>query len=89
MDGMKLWLYIIVMGVMNWLNFIDLVFCWFGCFDCEIDIGVSDEVGRFEVLRIYIKNMKFDEVVDLEKIFKEMYGYVGVDLVVFFIEVVF
>ena len=40
----------------------------FGRFDREIDIGVPDETGRLEVLRIHTKNMKLDENVDLEAI---------------------
>ena len=40
----------------------------FGRFDREIDIGVPDETGRLEVLRIHTKNMKLEENVDLEAI---------------------
>ena len=32
-----------------------------GRFDREIDIGVPDEVGRLEVLRIHTKKMKLAE----------------------------
>ncbi len=42
----------------------------FGRFDREIDIGVPDETGRLEVLRIHTKNMKLDDNVDLEAIAK-------------------
>ena len=42
----------------------------FGRFDREIDIGVPDETGRLEVLRIHTKNMKLEENVDLEVIAK-------------------
>ena len=42
----------------------------FGRFDREIDIGVPDEIGRLEVVRIHTKNMKLDENVDLEAIAK-------------------
>ena len=33
----------------------------FGRFVREIDIGVSDETGRLEILRIHTKNMKLAE----------------------------
>jgi ATP-dependent 26S proteasome regulatory subunit len=33
----------------------------FGRFDREIDIGVPDEIGRLEVLRIHTKNMKLSD----------------------------
>jgi len=37
------------------------------CVACrEIDIGVPDETGRLEVLRIHTKNMKLDDEVSLE-----------------------
>ena len=42
----------------------------FGRFDREIDIGVPDETGRLEVIRIHTKNMKLDDNVDLEAIAK-------------------
>jgi transitional endoplasmic reticulum ATPase len=33
------------------------------CADREIDIGVPDETGRLEVMRIHTKNMKLDDEV--------------------------
>ncbi|KMT14095.1 hypothetical protein BVRB_4g079200 [Beta vulgaris subsp. vulgaris] len=68
------------MGATNRPNSIDPALRRFGRFDREIDIGVFDEVGRLEVLHIHMKNMKLAEDVDLEKISKETYGYVGADL---------
>ena len=35
-----------------------------GRFDSEIDIGVPDEVGRLEVLRVHTKNMKLSDNVN-------------------------
>lgn len=52
----------------------------FGRFDREIDIGVPDEIGRMEVLRIHTKNMKLHENVDLAAIAKDTHGFVGADL---------
>ena len=48
--------------------------CRFGRFDREIDVGVPDETGRLEVVRIHTKNMKLDENVDLEAIAKDTHG---------------
>ncbi|MCQ2818564.1 MAG: hypothetical protein MJ252_14945 [archaeon] len=45
-----------------------------------MDIGVPDETGRMEILRIHTKNMKLAEDVDLAKIAKDSHGYVGADL---------
>ncbi len=49
---------------------IDAALRRFGRFDREIDIGVPDETGRLEVVRIHTKNMKLDDNVDLEAIAK-------------------
>ncbi|KAK4370571.1 hypothetical protein RND71_010046 [Anisodus tanguticus] len=80
MDGLKSRAHVIVMGATNRPNSIDPALRRFGRFDREIDIGVPDEVGRLEVLRIHTKNMKLAEEVDLERISKDTHGYVGADL---------
>ncbi|CAL5227564.1 g10557 [Coccomyxa viridis] len=80
MDGMKSRAHVIVMGATNRPNSIDAALRRFGRFDREIDIGVPDEIGRLEVVRIHTKNMKLDENVDLEAIAKDTHGYVGADL---------
>ncbi|KAF6140192.1 hypothetical protein GIB67_000240 [Kingdonia uniflora] len=80
MDGLKSRAHVIVMGATNRPNSIDPALRRFGRFDREIDIGVPDEVGRLEVLRIHTKNMKLSEDVDLENISKNTHGYVGADL---------
>jgi transitional endoplasmic reticulum ATPase len=51
-----------------------------GRFDREIDIGVPDEVGRMEILRIHTKNMKLAPDVELEQVAKSTHGFVGSDL---------
>uniref|UniRef100_A0ACD5WW48 Uncharacterized protein n=1 Tax=Avena sativa TaxID=4498 RepID=A0ACD5WW48_AVESA len=80
MDGMKARAHVIVMGATNRPNSIDPALRRFGRFDREIDIGVPDEVGRLEVLRIHTKNMKLSEDVNLELVSKDTHGYVGADL---------
>merc|ERR1711871_1344163 len=80
MDGMKKRSHIIVMGATNRPNSIDPALRRFGRFDREIDIGVPDEVGRLECLRIHTKNMKLSEDVDLEEVSKQTHGHVGADL---------
>ena len=54
----------IVMGATNRPNNIDPVLRILGRFDREIEIGVPDEVGRLEVLRMHTKNMKLAEEVN-------------------------
>ncbi|KAF2300632.1 hypothetical protein GH714_014803 [Hevea brasiliensis] len=80
MDGLKSRAHVIVIGATNRPNSIDPALRRFGRFDREIDIGVPDEVGRLEVLRIHTKNMKLSDEVDLERIAKDTHGYVGADL---------
>jgi len=80
MDGMKGRGQVIIIAATNRPNSIDTALRRFGRFDREIDIGVPDEIGRIEVLRIHTKNMKLDEEVELGSIAKETHGYVGADL---------
>jgi transitional endoplasmic reticulum ATPase len=80
MDGLKGRGQVVVIAATNRPNTIDPALRRFGRFDREIDIGVPDEVGRMEVLRIHTRNMKLDEDVDLASIAKETHGYVGADL---------
>ncbi|KAF5751564.1 cell division cycle protein 48 [Tripterygium wilfordii] len=80
MDALKSRAHVIVIGATNLPNSIDPALRRFGRFDKEIDIGVPDEVGRLEVLRIHTKNMKLSDDVDLERIAKDTHGYVGADL---------
>uniref|UniRef100_A0A452YWF7 Uncharacterized protein n=1 Tax=Aegilops tauschii subsp. strangulata TaxID=200361 RepID=A0A452YWF7_AEGTS len=80
MDGLKSRAHVIVMGATNRPNSIDPALRRFGRFDREIDIGVPDEVGRLEVLRIHTKNMKLAEDVELEHVSRDTHGYVGADL---------
>jgi transitional endoplasmic reticulum ATPase len=80
MDGLKSRAHVIVMGATNRPNSIDAALRRFGRFDREIDIGVPDEVGRLEVLRIHTRNMKLAEDVDMEAVSRDTHGYVGADL---------
>lgn len=80
MDGMKNRGQVIVIGATNRPNTIDGALRRFGRFDREIDIGVPDEIGRMEILRIHTRNMKLDKDVDIEEIAKDTHGYVGADL---------
>lgn len=80
MDGMKKRSNVVVIGATNRPNTIDPALRRFGRFDREIDIGVPDENGRLEILRIHSRNMKLDDDVDFEKIAKETHGFVGADI---------
>ncbi|CAJ1037804.1 Cell division protein 48 (CDC48), N-terminal domain [Leishmania utingensis] len=80
MDGMKSRSQVIVMAATNRQNTIDPALRRFGRFDRELDIGVPDEIGRLEIIRIHTKNMKLAEDIDLEKVAKDSHGFVGADL---------
>merc|ERR1719194_68688 len=80
MDGLKARSHVVVIGATNRPNSIDTALRRFGRFDREVDIGVPDENGRLEVMRIHTKNMKLTDDVDLEQLAKETHGYVGADL---------
>ncbi|CAK0830060.1 unnamed protein product [Prorocentrum cordatum] len=66
MDGMKGRSQTVVIAATNRPNTIDQALRRFGRFDRELDIGVPDDNGRLEVLRIHTKNMKLAPDVKLE-----------------------
>jgi len=80
MDGLKGRSNVIVIGATNRQNSIDPALRRFGRFDREIDIGVPDENGRLEILKIHTRSMKLDEDVDLLELAKQGHGMVGADL---------
>jgi transitional endoplasmic reticulum ATPase len=80
MDGLKGRGHVVVLAATNRPNSIDPALRRFGRFDRELDIGVPDEVGRMEILRIHTKNMKLSEDVDLAEVAKQTHGYVGADM---------
>jgi len=80
MDGLKSRSNVVIMGATNRPNSIDPALRRFGRFDREIDIGVPDDNGRLEIMRIHTRNMKLDDDVDLENISGQTHGFVGADL---------
>merc|ERR1712070_998367 len=80
MDGLKQRASVVVIGATNRPNSIEGALRRFGRFDRELDIGVPDDNGRLEILRIHTKNMKLGTDVKLEDIAANTHGYVGADL---------
>lgn len=76
MDGIKDRQHVVVIAATNRPNSIDKALI----FDKELDIGVPDEIGRMEILRILTKNMKLAEDVELGSIAKNTHEFVGSDL---------
>lgn len=80
MDGIKGRSSVVVIAATNRPNTIDPALRRFGRFDREIDIGVPDENGRLEILRIKTRDMKLADDVNLEAIAKQTHGFVGADV---------
>jgi transitional endoplasmic reticulum ATPase len=80
MDGIKGRQHVVVIAATNRPNSIDQALRRFGRFDRELDIGVPDEIGRMEILRIHTIIMKMAEDVELSVVAKDTHGFVGADL---------
>lgn len=84
MDGLKGRGEVIVIGATNRVNALDPALRRPGRFDREIEIGVPDENGRFEILQIHSRGMPLtaegEGKVDLQHLAKITHGFVGADL---------
>lgn len=80
MDGLKARGKVVVIGATNRPNAIDPALRRPGRFDREIEIGVPDRKGRFEIMQIHTRGMPLADDVKLEKIASLTHGFVGADL---------
>jgi transitional endoplasmic reticulum ATPase len=80
MDGMGSRGNIIVIGATNRPNAIDPALRRPGRFDREVEIGVPDKEGRYEILQIHTRNMPLAQDVDLKRLSEITHGYTGADL---------
>jgi transitional endoplasmic reticulum ATPase len=80
MDGMKSRGKVVVIAATNRPDSIDPALRRPGRFDREIEIGIPDDEGRFEILNIHTRGMPIEEKVDLKAISKITHGFVGADL---------
>lgn len=80
MDGLKQRSHVMIIGATNRPNSMDPALRRYGRFDREIEIGIPDQIGRLEILRIHTKNMKLSLDVDLESVANETHGFVGSDI---------
>lgn len=80
MDGMGARGNIIVIGATNRPNAIDPALRRPGRFDREVEIGVPDKAGRFEILQIHTRSMPFASDVDLKRLGAITHGYTGADI---------
>ena len=80
MDGLEKMEQIVVIGATNRPNAIDPALRRGGRFDREIEIGIPDEEGRYEILQIHIRGMPLTEDVDLRKLAGLTHGFTGADI---------
>ncbi|TFG22614.1 MAG: AAA family ATPase [Promethearchaeota archaeon] len=80
MDGLEERGQIIVIGATNRVNDIDPALRRPGRFDREIEIGVPDTDGRYEILLIHTRGIPIKENVDLRFIAERTHGFVGADV---------
>jgi len=80
MDGMKSRGKVVVIAATNRPDSIDPALRRPGRLDREIEIGIPDAEGRYEILSIHTRGMPIDEKVDLKKISNTTHGFVGADL---------
>ena len=80
MDGLEGRGNVIVIGATNVPGIIDPALRRPGRFDREVEIGVPDKEGRFEILQIHTRGMPLSEGVDLKTLCKVSHGYTGADL---------
>ncbi len=80
LDGLEGRGEIIVIGATNRVNDIDPALRRPGRFDREIEIGVPDTDGRYEILLIHTRGMPLHSDVDLRLIAEKTHGFVGADI---------
>ena len=80
LDGLEGRGEVIVIGATNRVNDIDPALRRPGRFDREIEIGVPDTDGRYEVLLIHTRGMPLHSDVDLRLMAEKTHGFVGADV---------
>ena len=80
MDGLKGRGHVIVIGATNRPDALDPALRRPGRFDREVELGIPDRDGRFEIVQIHTRGMPLDEDVDLKRMSEITYGYTGADL---------
>jgi transitional endoplasmic reticulum ATPase len=83
MDGLESRGQVVVIGATNIPNALDPALRRPGRFDREISVGVPDEKGRREILKIHSRRMPLKEDVSLESWASRTHGFVGADLKAF------
>ncbi|MHA1589893.1 MAG: CDC48 family AAA ATPase [Candidatus Njordarchaeales archaeon] len=80
MDGLEPRENVIVIGATNRINALDPALRRPGRFDREIEIGVPNVQGRYEILKIHTRGVPLDKDVNLKKLAEMTHGFVGADI---------
>ena len=80
LDGLEGRGEIIVIGATNRVNDIDPALRRPGRFDREIEIGVPDTDGRYDILLIHTRGMPLYGDIDLRLLAEKTHGFVGADV---------
>jgi transitional endoplasmic reticulum ATPase len=80
MDGVSDRGDVVVIGATNRPESIDSALRRPGRFDRELQIGVPNPEGRFEILQIHTRGMPLEGDVNLEKLAGDLHGYTGADI---------
>ncbi len=80
MDGLEGRGEVIVIAATNRVDAVDPALRRPGRFDREIEIGVPDETGREEILRIHTRGMPLADEVELSDLADDTHGFVGADI---------
>ena len=80
MDGLKPASRVIVIAATNRPGVVEPALRRPGRFDRELDMGIPNEEGRLEILRIKTRDMRLGDDVDLGVLAQGTHGFVGADL---------
>ena len=80
MDGLESMNRIVVIGATNRPNSLDPAIRRSGRFDREIEIGVPDRNGRFEILQIHVRGMPLMDDVNIQRLADVTHGFTGADI---------
>jgi len=80
MDGLVARGEVVIIGATNMPELVDPAIRRPGRFDREIDIGVPNQAGRLQILKIHSRKMPLAPDVDLDRLAEVAHGYVGADL---------
>ena len=80
MDGLETRGQVIVIAATNRLDSVDPALRRPGRFDREIELGVPDENGRQEILRIHTRGMPLADDVNIDGLAENTHGFVGADI---------